>query len=371
MNITEHIRKTQSTFAEEPLTEVDSLMLCELFYARWEAVLDSEGIDRLAPNYTVRDFYRNEYDALQFRDPIQDEEKMVFCASAAGSKRFRDIKVKNLVAETSQEESKQFAAVTYEIDENTDYVCFRGTDGTLTGWKEDFDMSFMDEIPSQTEAFEYINRFYGPGTSGEKKRLYIGGHSKGGNLAAYAALCCDPQIHSRIIEVFSHDGPGFREDVLSRLRVIQDESHIKINKTIPQSSIIGMLLQSEADITIIKSYAVGGFSQHSAFSWEIEDGKFVPVETLTYSGNYMNRMIQDWLESAPPERREVFTNTLYDILTENEIHTIHDFKTLSPAKIFGIIDTFHDLDEDTKGALVLTFKALMASALEQLTPQNS
>ncbi len=367
MNITEHIRKNHSTFAEEPFTEVDSLMLCQLFYARWEAVLDGEGVDRLASNYTIRDFYKNEYDDLQFCDAITDEDNMAFCAAAAASKRFRDIKVKNLVAETSTEKIKQFAAVTYELDENTDYVCFRGTDGSLTGWKEDFELSFMDEISSQNEAFKYINRFYGPGSAGEKKNIYIGGHSKGGNLAVYAALCCNPEIHSRIIEVFSHDGPGFCDKVLDRLKMIQDESHIRINKTVPQSSIIGMLLQSDVDMKIIKSNAIGGILQHSAFSWVIEDGEFIRLDTLTYSGEYMNRTLHDWLESAPPERREVFTNALFDILMDNEIHTIHDLKRLSPVKILGIMDSINELDDETKEALMLMFKTLMASAFEQLT----
>ena len=369
MNITDYIKDFHQTFREKIFNEVDSLMFCQLFYARWEDQLKSEGIDWINPGYTVKDFNKLEFNHLMYCDGIADEENLEFNLLASANRRFRDLKVKNIVAETSAEDKIQFAAVSFEIDDLTDYVCFRGTDGTMTGWKEDLEMSFAGIVPSQREAVKYLERFYGPGSEGEKKRIYVGGHSKGGNLAVFSSLMCDPSIHPRILEVFSHDGPGFKEEVFAKLRESQNKAHLKISKTVPQTSIIGLLMQTDGNAQVVKSDA-WGIMQHSTLSWQIENGTFVHLEKLSDTGKYMDRTLHEWLEHCPDESREKFTNALFNALVDNDITSIPDFKTLKPSKILAIKKSFDDQDEETKEALDLMFKSLMKVAWEQLVTQH-
>ena len=217
MNIIDYLAISHKTFEEKPFGEVDSLILCQLFYAKIEKVLEDEKVPLISPRWEIRDFYREEYFHEMFNDDISDKENRELYTVAAGSRRFRNVKVKNIISHFSLEEGKQFAACTFEIEKGVAYVCFRGTDGTMLGWKEDFMMSYLEEVPAQREAVEYIEKFYGNLSMGMLKKLYIGGHSKGGNLAMYAGMMVNPSIQQRIIEVYSHDGPGFRETLLEKM----------------------------------------------------------------------------------------------------------------------------------------------------------
>src|SRR6056297_1107664 len=179
-NILDYLKTNISTFNEKPFNNIDSLVLCQLFYGKVETQIGKSD----KKTWKVKDLYRAEYFDKMFIDDISDEENKEVMTLMAANPRFREINIKNLVVEFNEKREMQFAAVTYEIDNNTDYVCFRGTDGTMLGWKEDFNMAFMTETPSQKNAVHYIKKFY---ENIDNKKLYIGGHSKGGNLAVYGA----------------------------------------------------------------------------------------------------------------------------------------------------------------------------------------
>ncbi|NLY82422.1 MAG: DUF2974 domain-containing protein, partial [Clostridiales bacterium] len=256
-NILDYAKDNFKRFEESPFNSVDSLILCQLFYSRIETQVKKNNVKV----WTVKDLYKAEYFDKMFSDGISDEENRKLLTILASSPRFRDIRIKNIISETSKKRVMQFAAVTYELSDEIDYVCFRGTDGTMIGWKEDFNMVFMEETPSQANAARYLKVFYEENYS---KKIYIGGHSKGGNLAVYSACLVGEEIQSKIIQIFSHDGPGFRDEMYDSYGYLSIAD--KINKTIPQTSVVGMLLAPQEDFKVIRSDA-RGFAQHSAFTW--------------------------------------------------------------------------------------------------------
>lgn len=366
MNITEYIARADRTFSEEPFNPVDSLVLSQLSYAGLEIVIDELGKDRVKPGMTIRDFLRNEYFEKVFADDITDEENLKFFLFAAASRRFRDLTVKNVVSELDEKQQKQFAAFSFEIYDDTDYIAFRGTDGTLFGWKEDFNMAFMPEVPSQARAVKYIEEFYGRTSwHGRKKKLIIGGHSKGGNIAVYGAAMCDSEIHPRILEVFSHDGPGFRDDVMERIKTVVEKDSIKVTKEVPQTSIIGMLLETQEDYVVVQSDAVG-IMQHAAYSWQVEGSDFVYKDDISQSGEYYDRTLHEWVESSTYEEREVFVNTLYDIFVKNDINSLHDMKALTPKKLIDIYSTLNTMDDKTKNVFSSMLKSLANIAIKSI-----
>ena len=161
----------------------------------------------------------------------------------------------------------QFAAMTFDLPDGSSYIAFRGTDATIVGWKEDFNMAFQYPVPSQAEAADYLNE----AARHCRGKLYVGGHSKGGNLAVYAAANCRPDVSARLARVFSHDGPGFLEQALQSEAFRQVLP--KIEKTLPQSSMIGMLLEHQENYKIVKSSSISIW-QHNPFSWEINGDDF-------------------------------------------------------------------------------------------------
>lgn len=358
MNIIDYLAISHKTFEEKPFGEVDSLILCQLFYAKIEKVLEDEKVPLISPKWEIRDFYREEYFHEMFNDDISDKENRELYTVAAGSRRFRNVKVKNIISHLSVEEGKQFAACTFEIEKGVDYVCFRGTDGTMLGWKEDFMMSYLEEVPAQREAVEYIEKFYGNLSMGMFKKLYIGGHSKGGNLAMYAGTMVNPTIQQRIIEVYSHDGPGFREQVLDKMMEKPGYESLNVNKTVPQASIVGMLMEGRDDYKIVdsKSFSIG---QHVTFEWQVKaDGTFEYANQLTSASIYFESSLKEWLKVASTEQLEIFVDTVFGILMNNGINTVHELKGINTIQLAGMYDDVKKLDPEIKEVVNSVVKTL-------------
>lgn len=367
MNINDYVRQAHQSFREKPFNNVDSLVLCQIFYAKLETVLDGEGLNKLSSGYAVKDFNKAEYYDEMFNDHISDPQNYDFMREVVASKRYRDLKVKNVVAEQSDEYAKQFAAACFEIDENTDYVCFRGTDGSMSGWKEDFEMSFRREVPSQKAAVEYINRLYGPLSKGRKKSIYIGGHSKGGNLAVYGGVMCNQKIHDRIKRIYSHDGPGFRDEVSAKIVEITERDHLNIVRHIPQGSIVGRLLEHGGDFTVVKSTALG-IMQHAAYSWEIEGDDFVKMSSVSRGSELTDRALSNWLIEATDEQREEITGLIFDTLHENGIDSVRDLKSINSAKFMAIMKSLESIPEEKKETAEKLLRMLLLSAIKEAIP---
>lgn len=369
MNLIEYVKNCKLTFKEWPLDDVDSLALCQIFYGKLEYVLDGDVVDRMSSEYELKDFYKNEYFDTVFNDAISDEENEELMRVASGSRRFRNLKLKNMVSELDATSTKQFAAVCFELDDNVDYVCFRGTDGTMLGWREDFELAFKREAPSQADAVRYIETYYGPGSPGENKKIYIGGHSKGGNLAVYAGLMCNPDIHRRIVKIFSHDGPGFLDEVHEKLYEIARNGGPEVEVQVPQGSIVGMLLSQVDGYSVIKSKSIG-ISQHSAFNWEVEGGCLVTLEHVSKGSEYVDRTVQTWLMMADDEHRASFIAALFKLLSDNGISTVHELREMTPSTLLGMRRTFGEFDGETQRLMELMIKNLAKSAIKEFLPEG-
>ena len=260
---------------------------------------------------------------------------------------------------TSRQREEQFAAVTFYPDDRTACIVFRGTDSTLVGWKEDFNMAFMPRVPAQADAAAYANQI-GAAFPG---RLLLCGHSKGGNLAIYAAAMCAPEIQARIDAVYAHDSPGFSRAVLESAgyRRIQP----RIRKTIPQSSLIGMLLESHDQYTVVESRQ-SGIMQHDPFSWVIEDGAFRTLEKITAGAEFMNDTLDDWITGMSIAERERFVDALYDILSAGGITSIFDFGGNLPQRLSTMRSAAAGLDPKTREFLFQVVTRLAGYAVKNL-----
>lgn len=359
-NIITYTRDTLTTFDVLPFHSVDSLILSSAAYIHFPEAIP--GVSNWK-GIRLQELYRAEYFQEMFRNvPLTGNTRQLFFTLAA-SPRYRDIRVMGYTEQFDYQAEKQFSAVTFQIQPDLYYIAYRGTDSTFIGWKEDFNMAFQSPIPSQQEAVRYMEKaaIYCPG------KLLTGGHSKGGNLAVYASAMCRENIQQRIVKVYSHDGPGFLEKTLqtSEFQKISD----RIEKTLPQSSIIGMLLENQEGYHIVKSNR-NGLLQHDQYSWEVENHQFIYIEELTKDATYTDKTLSEWLNQISTEDRERFIDALFGVLNANQMSTINDFRADWQSAMTASIHAATQLDSDTKKFLLHTLKKLAAMGFKNMLPSN-
>ncbi len=350
-NIIDYAKKERRSFQEKPLTIVDSLIFSQIAYINFGAVIEDLSDDRVE---VALGFFAKKPSAWEkmFTHTLSAEKTAELLWTLAKNPRYAQIKLNYYVEERDKKLQKQFSAVSFLLNENTTYVAFRGTDDSILGWKEDLNMTFLHTAPSQREAAEYLKKVAEKTTG----KLIVGGHSKGGNLATYAALMAPNWIKARIKTIYSHDGPGLNQDWWQSLRMQTIKN--KINKTLPQSSPIGILLEKERKYRIIKSTR-HSVMQHDPFSWIVKDDDFVNADKMARSVRYLDRSLSDWLDKIPNKKRELFVDTLYQILVEVDITRVRQFTQLTPQKIGLLLSKFHNIDDETKAFIKQTLANLV------------
>ena len=231
--------------------------------------------------------------------------------------RFKGTKIGYYKDVLEKETIKQFAAVVFFLPDGTNYIAFRGTDSTITGWKEDFLMSCSSDTEGAKEAVAYLNDV-AKNIDGD---LILGGHSKGGNFAMYASIFCDEAVKERITKVYNNDGPGFRDEIINTDEY--KKAVPKICNIIPQTSIIGQLLSNYGKYTIIKSNATGIF-QHDALTWEPTKDRFISSELDDFS-RFVKVALGTWLKELDDETRQSVVSTVFSMIEETEAETFKEF----------------------------------------------
>ncbi|WP_406566196.1 Mbeg1-like protein [Eggerthella sinensis] len=353
-NIVTYMAEEQRTFAESPFNPVDSLVFSTLAYLNYEVApgLNAASSDSVLLHDVVMLSDWRELTAHSWMEDAKDTVAFLHVLSA--SRRMRDVRVAFYANERSEAVEKQFSAVTLmypDAHSSTAYLAFRGTDGSFAGWKEDFNLCFKEVIPSQCTAAAYLSGV----ASALSGPLVVGGHSKGGNLAEYAALVADDGVFARMQGVYNHDGPSFLDDPSPR---IDDERFCALlHKTVPESSAFGMILERRADYRVVQSSAMSVF-QHEPFTWQTEDDDFVYQEALNPSAVFFDEALDTWLRSKAPDERERFIDTIYDLFASTEAGTWSEFQTKLFANTRLMLGARSKLDPETKSFIWQTLGSL-------------
>lgn len=317
MELVDYIEwRNDVSFRAAPFNEIDNVVLSYLVYADFGELLHEPkrhvSIETCLKRFCEKHDMANVRDSKHFieRAPLLLEE-MVRGA------RFRGTKVAHFREVFDKEKVQQFAALVFLLPDGTKYVSFRGTDSSITGWKEDFLMSITAETEGAKEAVSYLNDV-AASVDGD---FILGGHSKGGNFAMYAAAFCEDAVKGRIRKVYNNDGPGFREEIVRS--AAYRELLPKITNIVPQTSIIGRLLSNEAAHTVVKSAAAGIF-QHDVTTWEVTKDKFVRAEPDAFS-DFVEKSLGTWLETMDDEARKSLVETVFSMIEMTEAETFAEF----------------------------------------------
>ncbi|HKL85584.1 MAG TPA: DUF2974 domain-containing protein [Treponemataceae bacterium] len=356
-NILDYIKwRGDISITASPFNAVDGLILSVLSYIPFEGIV-TEKIEKsqkkgILLSEAAKQFSSKTIDAKL----IRNEKDIELFQSLSQAPRFANLRLSFYINKTDLEEEKQFSAITISLPDSTSFIAYRGTDLTLVGWKEDFNMSFRCPVPSQTEAVLYLSEV----ASHVKGKLRLGGHSKGGNLAVYAAAFCDTKIQKRIIEVFNNDGPGFEESVIQKKGYKRVED--RLFAFVPESSIIGMLLEHNEEYIIVHSTVSGGLMQHDPFSWSVEGADFIRKTEVRNSSLFVNKTIKDWVAATTPEQRELFIDALWEIIGSTKATNLTDFTKDWFKHAIAVNRSLKTLDEGTKKMLHETLGLLFSTA---------
>lgn len=349
MNIIDYLGSEFDSFDERPLGDVDSLVLACLSYYRLPDEARAARTKRGVPLYKV--FCAEWFDAMAAG--LWDPKGLIQLLTAAvASPRLRGARLCSYVSETDDAEEKQFAACTLRFPSGDAYVSFRGTDNSLVGWKEDFNMAFETDVPSQRAAVAYLERV----ARGVTGKLYVGGHSKGGNLAVYSAMNCSEQVYARIEKVFSHDGPGFTAEAMASGDFAARVG--KVSKTVPESSVIGMMFEQQEEYSVVCSTARGAL-QHDPFSWVVEGADFVRADKVSRSAVAIDQSINQWFADMSREERAGFIDALFQVLYASGQDTLAGVRGNLSETLPAMAAGFADLTDEQRGFL---FRALTGLA---------
>ena len=360
--IIDYVKKEMRTFAEHPFHEVDSLVLAQFSYIHLGNLIAPPSAGAVRKPLTLQQLYRAECFPHYFADQIDSAKNRKLLAACAASPRFREVGIAYYEQDLDETREKQFCAMTFFLGADTAYLAFRGTDSTLVGWKEDFNMAFLTPVPSQEAALNYTLAV----AKLVRGNLILGGHSKGGNLAVYAAMMSPARVQNRITAIYSHDGPGFRDNIFASegYKRISD----RICKTLPQSSLVGMLLEHQDNYSIVESSA-NGITQHNPYSWIVRNGAFVKLTALTSSADYLNRTLSEWLSSLSNEQREQFVDALFSVISATGLTSLLELRDSWQTELTILMENMKNMDEPTRRILQETLRSLIHMTVKNLPVQ--
>lgn len=346
---------------DAPFNEVDNLILAELSFLDFGGILPDVGEGESLTVQEALDRWFALHEGKTVRMGVLVPGQIVPMADKLRRcPRFAALRLDCYRSVLDVHDEVQFAALTVDMGGAGIYVAFRGTDDTLVGWKEDFNMAFLPRIPSQTMAADYLKEV---AARYPRRKIYVGGHSKGGNLTVFAAVFCGARVQRRIVAAYSNDGPGFKEPMVGRPEY--EAVRGRIISLIPQSSVVGMLLEHEEDYSVVKSCQQGLF-QHDGFSWEVLGPGFVHLEELTAEGRTNAAAIRAFLADLDDEQRRQFVDALFDILGSTNARTLTQLEQEGVKAWSNMVKSYAELSKESRQTLVNAVKVLLKAGGENL-----
>ena len=342
--------------AQVPLGEVDALVLSYLSYMPFDGLVsDQFAVDGAMMADAADCFLENGLSSSCMMDSNKEDCRLL--EAVRDSERFGRLRLTGYANLFDEKRQEQFSAITFLLPTGTAFIAFRGTDSSVVGWKEDFNMSFSSEVPAQGAALDYIVR----ASAALSSPMILGGHSKGGNLAVYAGAFAPKNVQERIACIYNFDGPGFNERVIASEGFHQID--MRIHTFVPQSSLIGILLWHAEPFIVVKSDA-GGLFQHNPYSWQVMGGRLITLPERTRESRLAEDTIKNWLSTLDAQERKTVIDGVYGVLDASDGRNVADlFEGRNVRKILRAVSS---MDEETKEIIVDSFKRLGSSLRDSL-----
>lgn len=334
--------------------EIDSVVLARLSYLRFDKIKmnNKETIGSISNKMKDLDNEEFRYNG--------DKELITYLGEAS---RFNEMMITDYNENNEKDIEQQFGAITVHISDKEMYISFIGTDSSIYGWKEDFNISFMDSVPCQIEGKKYLEKI---AKKYPEKKIRIGGHSKGGNVAIYSAITAPKDIQNRIIKVYNYDGPGFNKNIIKKYKTSSILK--KIETFFPQDSVIGRIMNHEEKCTVTLSNEKGIY-QHDIYSWQVLKDDLIKSENLTDASEILNQTLNDWLDNTTPEQRKIFFDGIFELFYATEANTFGEISKSLSKSMVKIFKTYKEIGEEDKKTINSMLK-LFAKAYIQVVKKK-
>lgn len=345
------------SFEQSQFNEVDNLILACFSYVNLDGISAVTKQKGIGLKKLTKEFMK-----LHTMKELEADKSFIRLApfmmmEMAKSVRFGKCVVRNYVNDIVTEAEQQFAAMEIVLEDGTSYVSFRGTDDTIIGWKEDFNLS-TGVVPAQKRAIEYLQKI-SEHTDG---MLRVGGHSKGGNLAIYGSVMCK-SAHEKILEIYSNDGPGFSREFQELPET--KEMMPKIIRIIPEYSIIGMLLEHEKEPVIVASSSKG-LLQHDAFSWEVQGPALVRRDSLNKTALRFIEILHKWIDGMDTEQKRLLIEDLFATLQASGYENLSEVQSGGLKSLAAMVKRVEKFAPESRGMMQELLTAICGGWLEQL-----
>ena len=324
--------------------DLDVLALTEVAYLPFEQIVtdDEISLEKISQHYTAINGDKGEILSVITTPRIE------LLGILGSSERYGAIEAFDFINKIDLKIDRQFSAITYRLEDEKYLVVFRGTDENLVGWKEDFHMTFMHEVPAQQSAHQYLEKRMTefPG------EYIVSGHSKGGNLAIYASSKLDEEKQKAVTGIYAFDAPGLHESLLESEGFLRIKD--RIASYIPQDSMVSVLLEPPVNARVVKSNAIL-LLQHDTFSWEVGQIDFVQVENQSQLSIHADKVISSWLENMTNDEKQEFSDVIFDVFLESGINKFADITVDTPKKIINIVNNMTRLTSEQKKMTIQVF----------------
>ena len=316
-------------FSKDPFNSIDACLLSALSYIDFTDIVPSKGMGKVTMREASRLFFKYHTE----EELSKDKSFINFCPSIlralANSNRFRGAMLSNFVDDTDIGREIQFGALEIETSDGIAFISYRGTDDRIIGWKEDFNLSYMT-VPAEDEAVRYFLDVM----DGRTENVRLGGHSKGGHLAIYAVASA-PELYDKVKTIYSFDGPGFNAETM----VTEHFKRVrkKVEKYIPQTSIVGRLLTSTVEPVVVKSNELG-IMQHNPLSWELEGKEFDTLDFTDRLSDLFDETMTSWLDNMSFEERKIFVDELFSVFEASGCENISEMTKIGIKGTKAMID---------------------------------
>lgn len=351
-SILDYVSENMQTFFDMPFTKVDALVLAQFIYMDFTKLVGKNcGVP-------VSQLYKaEEFEALTC-DTFYPKRNVKLLTALCASPRFRDITLNLFTDKYNERIEEQFCAICFVLPTGENVISFRGTDTSLIGWKEDFNMAFLSPVPSHISAVNYLNET-AKNISGD---IYLVGHSKGGNLSRYALAFCEDSVKERVKSIYNFDGPGFVEPILEHDNYKKTSD--KAYKFVPSGSAVGGILENSNAFDIIRSNGLG-FFQHNPFSWVISENDFESCENFTAMSKHISNTFSQWFRDLNPSQTKILVDTVFSIISASNAKTVHQFARYAIREREVVTAQFKELDPEVaqyvKDALAIFAKIYFAN----------
>lgn len=349
------------SFSASPFNDIDALVLCQISYIDFDGLLPAEDFSASTTLSDLCDLFKNSPDLERRSDlgVLINKKSVDLLFAAASSVRFGNLKVTGYSSIIEPAIEEQFSAMTFLLPEKMNFVAYRGTDDTIVGWKEDFNLAIMDEVPAQSDAVRYLET----AAASLKGSFIVGGHSKGGNLAVYAGAVASASVKKRVSVIYNLDGPGFSEKTLSSDNFY--EAIPKIRSYYPHFSIVGMLFGHAGEYSVVESDETG-IMQHDPFSWHLNGTTYTTLEGFDSGSVFFHETFNAWISNISDEQRSKFIEALFTLIQATDARTNSEIEKNLLRNSVKIIKAVGSLDGEMRKALKETISILFKTAHKQL-----